>query len=761
MRFSTYGCSVLVYCLLIVLLAIPVDTYAQQQQQIQILDSATDEPIIGAYYKYGDQKGSSDQYGMLKFQYEKNLNMELSHISYGSWSLTSDQLLKAIETGVYYREPRMEQFQPVTVIAVHPKREETEQMEFGVREKMAHDGGAILNNTPAISSIRKSGSYGFDPVLRGFKYDQLNVVINGAQTSIAACPNRMDPPTSQMAPNMMERVEVMKGPHALRFGNGLGGTINFVSAKPEFSGGLNTYGRISGGNEFNGTVRRSEGLIGIRNQNVDLSLYASWSEGNDYEDGNGTSVASDFLRGSFGSNLGLKISEQQKITLSGTYNVARDAEFAALPMDLRDDDTWMLNLSHSATFDGKMLQSIESTLFGTFVDHLMDNRLKSLEPRRVNASTQAKTKSYGGRSEATFRTENRLFYVGADHRAEQAEGTRVREFLMGPMAGKTANDNAWQDGIIQKTGLFAEYHIMNTPNTMKWVISGRIERNSSDLNDAASEFTEIQGDVSSTQWNPAISLGGIRNLSSRFSIGLWLGRSQRSGSLTERYINYFPVGLDPFEMLGNPGLDPEVNNQADLTLEYRTISTRLQFDFFASYLQDYISGQINPDVQPRLPMSPGVREYINIDEAFKTGFEFGWSQALFDNFTQTINAAFTYGQDLVLDEPLPEIAPMDFRYTLNGSFWRGRLNPEISLRHATSQERISDEFGENTTPSFTVIDLSLDVGITRNASVSAGVENLLDEAYYEHLSRSARGADQPAIFAPGRSVFLTFNLDFM
>ena len=77
--------------------------------------------------------------------------------------------------------------------------------------------------------------------VRGFKYDRLNIVMNGSQSAIAACPNRMDPPTSQVPTSTIQKVEVYKGPYALRYGAGFGGTINFVSeplvftTKPEAS----------------------------------------------------------------------------------------------------------------------------------------------------------------------------------------------------------------------------------------------------------------------------------------------------------------------------------------------------------------------------------------------------------------------------------------------------------------------------------------------------------------------------------------------
>ncbi len=119
---------------------------------------------------------------------------------------------------------------------------------------MEHDGAQILNQLPAFNSIRKGGNYGFDPVFRGIKYDQLNVVLNGAQSATAACPNRMDPPTSQMAPNMMDRIEILKGPYALRYGTGFGATINFIPAKLRHTSEPDIYGKASTGYETNGDL---------------------------------------------------------------------------------------------------------------------------------------------------------------------------------------------------------------------------------------------------------------------------------------------------------------------------------------------------------------------------------------------------------------------------------------------------------------------------------------------------------------------------
>lgn len=375
----------------------------------------------------------------------------------------------------------------------------------------------------------------------------------------------------------------------------------------------------------------------------------------------------------------------------------------------------------------------------------------------LNARTNANTYNYGARTEGIWNFKDANLFAGADFRKEGAEGIREREFLMGPNAGQILLDNAWQDGHIAKGSLFAEYHFK--PKATQFVFSARMEVNNANVNDPTEEFIQANGETEVTQFNPSFSLGANRKIGKEMTLGLWLARAQRSGGLTERFINFFPVGQDPYELLGNPDLNSAVNNQLDISLQWRNKNTSLNLDLYGSYMQDFISSIIDPELSPRLPMSPGVRRYVNIEDAFKTGFEFNWKQQLFVGLQHQLGVAYTYAQDLERDEPLPEIAPLDFRYVLIGNYFDDKLQPELVFRHVLEQSRISTEFGETQTPSFSLLDLKLTYQITSAARVSAGVNNLFDENYYEHLNRSVRGSNTP-IFAPGRNAFASINFVF-
>jgi iron complex outermembrane receptor protein len=745
------------FLLLLLLFSTPAGGQ-EPRVSLLVLDRTTRAPIEGISFRSARDRGVSDPQGRLVFRYAPGDTLHFSHVGYGEWFLTGRTLAAAVEAGVTTRARQVIALHPITVLALRPAAGQVQGMGIGREQRLFHDGGAVLNQTAVVSSIRKSGSYGFDPVMRGFKYEQLNVVVDGAQYAASACPNRMDPSTSQIAPNMMEEVEILKGPHSYRYGTSFGGTINFRPAQSHFSASQGLYGRLSTGIESNEGIRRTEALVGGAGSSYDLAAFGSFSRGEDYRTGGAESVPASFSRASLGSRLGLRISSRQEVTLSLNHNEAKDTDFPALPMDLRSDRSWLFSGKHEIRLDGAFLRSWSTTIFGTAVDHLMDNRMRTLDPRKVDATTEAETESFGGRTEGNLGFPEGQLFAGLDLRVERADGERIREFLTGPKAGTVATDNVWNGAQVAKGGVFGEYHL--AVGAFQVVASGRLDLHRIEARNLDDGFREANNRSDDTQLNPSFSLGGRRSFQNGASLGVWLGRAQRSGGLVERYINSFPVGLDPYEMLGNPNLEPEVNHQIDLAFDLRGPRSALDVTLFASFLRNYISAEIDPELVARMPSAPGVRRFVNIDRAFIGGFEVSWAQGLGHGLEQAVDMAFTYGQDGVRDEPLPEIAPLDFRYTFSGRWMEGRLQPLVAFRFVSRQSRVSKAFGETPSPSFSIVDLGITFGLRTGIGLRAGIRNLLDQDYYEHLNRSVRGQGS-AIHAPGRNMYLVVFVDRM
>jgi iron complex outermembrane receptor protein len=118
--------------------------------------------------------------------------------------------------------------------------------------KNKHDVGEIFSSEAGFGVIKR-GNYAMEPVLRGFKYEQLNVQYNNGCTSSNACPNRMDPAISQVAPEEIEKIEIIKGPYSVRYGQTFGGVINVVTKRPLKTEKFKISGSVNGGYKSNGS----------------------------------------------------------------------------------------------------------------------------------------------------------------------------------------------------------------------------------------------------------------------------------------------------------------------------------------------------------------------------------------------------------------------------------------------------------------------------------------------------------------------------
>ncbi|MCA3932091.1 TonB-dependent receptor plug domain-containing protein, partial [Burkholderia sp.] len=153
----------------------------------------------------------------------------------------------------------------------------------------ASDGADYLKTIPGFTSIRSGGTNG-DPVLRGMFGSRLNILANGMPT-LGACPNRMDAPTSYIAPESYDKVTVVKGPQSVLYGPGASaGTVLFERVTPRFE---------RPGMRFDGSL--VGGSFGRNDQNIDLTagtpdvygrVTANHAHSQDYKDGNGNTVPS-------------------------------------------------------------------------------------------------------------------------------------------------------------------------------------------------------------------------------------------------------------------------------------------------------------------------------------------------------------------------------------------------------------------------------------------------------------------------------------
>jgi iron complex outermembrane receptor protein len=234
------------------------------------------------------------------------------------------------------------------------------------------------------------------------------------------------------------------------------------------------------------------------------------------------------------------------------------------------------------------------------------------------------------------------------------------------------------------------------------------------------------------------------------------GHGQRPPSLTERF------ALEPFltvvqtatsAVLGDPDLKPERASQFDLALVGDYDDARFRVAGFWSYVADHITFA----TAVGLPPTPDVKllDFVNND-ATLAGAELAAECDLTPALAPFANFKYLTGRNLLRDEPLPAIYPLEARL---GVRWHDpcddRYGIEFVARLVGHQDQVAVSLAELPTAGFTTYDLRGYWQALERLRVIAGLENLFDKNYLEHLN-----VHVPAVLEPGLNFYVATQMDF-
>jgi outer membrane receptor protein involved in Fe transport len=115
------------------------------------------------------------------------------------------------------------------------------------------------------------------------------------------------------------------------------------------------------------------------------------------------------------------------------------------------------------------------------------------------------------------------------------------------------------------------------------------------------------------------------------------------------------------------------------------------------------------------------------------------------------------GDTMLKNDALPEIPPFETTISINYRLLKGKLLPKVSYRLVAAQNHISEAFYEMETPGFSLLNFSLAYKVSKNIDINAGVINIFDVKYYEHLNRKIIGSTEK-LYEPGRMFFVNLYL---
>lgn len=643
------------------------------------------------------------------------------------------------------------------------------------------DVGDFLRGIPNVAGVRKGGS-AIDPVVRGFKFSQLNVVLDGGMKIENGCPNRMDPVTAHVETEELSQITLVKGPYLLNYGPALGGVINLQTEVPHPYPKFELHGSAALGYETNWDGAKEYFSLHGGNSKIYFLASGGYRKYGDYKSGNsdGESVtySTAFRKYNYGAKVGYTLSPLQHILLSYSESHGRDVMYPALSMDEKSDDTRMMAVDYSAKALSKWINTLDVKVYRTEVHHVMDNsHRETWNNKQMVADVNAA--NTGGKALIGMKLKGKSLTAGLDFENIYKDGVRVMSMQM--MGGtSTKKFNLWNKAVVQNAGLFAGFNA--TASKFAFDAAIRMDVNKADSKDTLviiRNGVDYFNKTASQFVNLSANLGLTYYLTPDFSVSVAAARGTRSPNMLERFIKLLTVGYDNYDYLGNPQLKPETNHEADITFKYTgRKSGSMYVNAFYSYVTDYISAQLLPPtvITPATLGAPGVKQFVNVNHASFTGFEVGYTSPQAYKLGVNIVGAFTYGiipdvtkyiitsgqvtgETLLAKDALPEIPPFETTISVHYRALNGKLIPKLSYRWVAAQHHVSQAFYEPETPGFSLLNCSFFYQLSKNVSAGAGVNNIFDVSYYEHLNRKIIGSTEK-LYEPGRVFFINLNLSF-
>ena len=648
------------------------------------------------------------------------------------------------------------------------------------------DLGEILRRQPNISGIRRGG-YALDPVVRGFRYSQISVFMDEGIHIEGGCPNRMDPVLAHIEPEQVNSLEIVKGPYLLQYGPAPSASIH-IKTRPDqsaFNRGFHATSHTGFDAGRNGLKQHISLLFSA--EKAFLSLGGGIKDYDNYTDGNGKEWNSSFSKKDISADAGFKTGKSGFLILSYRGSFGKDILFPALPMDETKGNTNIFSGYFERYNPANPEKRLTLSAYHSKVYHVMDNSFRPQYTQVVppyngimQATAIANASSSGGRFSLSYPFKSLNILHGIDTRVTTKDGTRDMRMIMimdGQEYTSEKKINLWRDALIFNTGLFTSA-VLKKGKTEAF-IAARLDLNHAESGDTLVVEKEGKTWYESTPVNQVLfSISGnfTYRLSRKTTIGLGLARSQRTGDMQERYIKFLATGFDRYDYLGNPQIKPETNHQADLMLTYRPGKSQLLVNLFISRIDDYITGVLLPPnvARPLSQGAPGVKQFDNVDAAVFTGLEASLSLIPFKNSNIGVSGAYTFayftkaekiilennqltGTEIIKNDPVPEIPALDATMIFSYKFRKPRIKPQLTVRAVAAQNHVSISYYEEKSPGYVITDLALNYYPHKSVSLVAGVSNLFDTAYYDHLNRKLLGSNEK-LYEPGRSFYI--NLKF-
>ncbi|MDI9801176.1 TonB-dependent copper receptor [Citrobacter koseri] len=615
----------------------------------------------------------------------------------------------------------------------------------------ASDGSDYLKTIPGFSQIRNGGTNG-DPVFRGMFGSRLRILTDNGEMP-GACPARMDAPSSYISPESFDVLTLIKGPETVLWGPGnSAGTLRFDREQPRFDkpGIQGSASVLAASNN-----RWDENAdISLGSEDGYLRLIGNKSRAGDYKDGNGDRVPSKWDKWNGDMALGWTPDKDTLLEMTAGKGDG-EARYAGRSMDGSRFRRESLGMRFEKSGIGEVFDKLEANIYYNYANHVMDNY--SLRAPGMNMSgsmgsamehgsamhsmsmpmaMQLDRRTVGGRMMGTW--------LWSDYELRSGVDTQLSTH-------RSKDDDRWdKDARFHDYGLFSELTWLATEQS-KVTVGARLDRVLVD------NFT----DTGSSQRTDLLPAGFVRvehNLA-EMPVMFYAGIGY-----TERFPDYWE--------LFSPTYGPD--GSADVFDNVKTEKTT-QLDIGAQYtgkrLNGWVSayiGRVNDFILFRYdPHHPRISQVDNVNATIMGG-EAGIGYQLTETWKTDASLAYSWGRNTDDHQPLPQIPPLEARLGL--TWERGDWSSTGLLRLVSSQHRVAINEGNvvgkdfDSSAGFAIFSANAAYRLNKSVKLSAGVDNLFDKAYSEHLNLAGNSSfgysANTSVNEPGRTFWGKVNVTF-
>jgi iron complex outermembrane receptor protein len=627
----------------------------------------------------------------------------------------------------------------VEVIAVAKRKIEIEM-------KMAVSVDEFLASSDNISFIKR-GAYAWEPLLNNMGTERSTVTIDGMHI-FGACTDKMDPITSYVDSNNLESVDIKSGQGGGLHGATVAGSIDLKRKSTPFSPEKEWKGTYQSGFEFNNKQFFNLGNIAYSSDKLVVDGSISHRKAENYSDGNNIEVKhSQYQKTNASLGLAYKTSPLSSIKVNAIFDVAKDVGYPALPMDLWLSRAVITSLSYKQLFEGGLARVWDTKVYFNAIEHYMDDTTRP--ENLVHMDMPGWSTTYGLISKINLKRDK----YSSEIQLNAYDNLSIAEMRMYPQdrSERTMFAYSWPWVTTVYTGI-----------SMKnfWDISERSQLNfggSLGVNYNDSKYAEFNwifhpgASQEKTRFLPSLHAGYQLNIK-HFDFSVGGGYGHRAPSVSEGYGYYIYNSFDRYDYIGNPDLKNEISYEANASTGFKnkTISIQAKANYF--YIKNYIIGRILSMGSPMNYQSVGVKGYTSLDYATLFNFSLNADYSILENLHW--KGVLTYARGLDNDKGnLPFIRPLSYQTSVHLAY--KKLGFQTSLNGDFEQINFSPEYGEDKTPSYTVLNASVDYTFyikNYKTVFQVGAENILNEYYSTY-------ADWGNIPRMGRNVFTSLKIN--